>query len=295
MLHDDDTVDFIDLIEAEMTGTLYIVGTPIGNLGDMTFRAVEALKAVDVIAAEDTRHTGKLLKHFAIATPQISYHHHNRSQRTPELCDRLLQGTQIALVSDAGMPGIADPGYELVCACVERGIPVVPIPGVTAVVTALAVSGLPSDRFIFEGFLPAKSKARITQLQTLASQARTLIFYESPHRLLATLQDMAMVWGGDRAIVITRELTKLHETLWRGDINAALTHYTDQPPKGEFTLVVAGATVKAETWSEEQLKTQLTELLAQGMTRSQASRHLSQQLNQPRRQLYQLSLTINAK
>lgn len=275
-----------------MTGTLHIVGTPIGNLGDMTFRAIETLKTVDLIAAEDTRHTGKLLKHFAIATPQISYHHHNRSQRTPELCDRLLQGTQVALVSDAGMPGIADPGYELVCACVERGIPVVPIPGVTAAVTALAISGLPSDRFTFAGFLPAKSKARVAQLQRLATQTQTLIFYESPHRLLAALQDMATVLGGDRAIVITRELTKLHETIWRGDINAALTHYTEQPPKGEFSLVVAGATVEPETWSDEQLRAKLVDLMNQGMTRSQASRDLAQHTNLPRRQLYQLSLTV---
>ncbi|MEM8638833.1 MAG: 16S rRNA (cytidine(1402)-2'-O)-methyltransferase [Cyanobacteria bacterium P01_G01_bin.54] len=276
-----------------MSGILYIVGTPIGHLGDMTFRAIETLKAVDLIAAEDTRHTGKLLKHFGIATPQLSYHHHNRAQRTPELGDRLRQGANIALVSDAGMPGIADPGYELVAACVEQGIPVVPIPGVTAAITALAVSGLPSDRFLFEGFLPAKARARVVYLQTLASQTATLIFYAAPHRLLAILHDLVMVLGGDRRVVLARELTKLHETLWRGTLAQALAHYHHQSPKGEFTLIVAGATpALSVSLTQEQLKAQLQALLAQGMTRSQASRELAEQTQQPRRQLYQLSLTL---
>ncbi|MGB0563338.1 MAG: 16S rRNA (cytidine(1402)-2'-O)-methyltransferase, partial [Spirulinaceae cyanobacterium] len=274
-------------------GTLHIVGTPIGNLGDMTFRAVETLKAVDLIAAEDTRHTGKLLKHFGIGTPQISYHHHNRAQRTPELCDRLRQGKQIALVSDAGMPGIADPGYELVCACVAEQIPVLPIPGVTAAMTALAVSGLPSDRFLFVGFLPAKAKARLAQVQDLAQQPATLIFYAAPHRLPATLQDLATGLGGDRPLLIARELTKLHETLWRGTLTAAIDHYQTQSPKGEFTLVVGGATVEPLLpLTADQLKARLQALLAQGLTRSQASRELAEQTQQPRRQLYQLSLTL---
>ncbi|NEO85756.1 MAG: 16S rRNA (cytidine(1402)-2'-O)-methyltransferase [Spirulina sp. SIO3F2] len=275
-----------------MTGTLYIVGTPIGNLGDMTFRAVETLKTVELIAAEDTRRTGKLLQHFGITTPQISYHHHNRAQRTPELCDRLRQGITIALVSDAGMPGIADPGYELVCACVAAQIPVVPIPGVTAAITALAASGLSSDRFCFEGFLPAKSKPRLAQLQTLANQPQTLIFYEAPHRLLVMLQDLTTVLGGDRSVVITRELTKLHETFWRGTLTEAIAYYGEHSPKGEFTLLVAGASVEPVTISLEQLKTQLRDLLNQGMTRSQASRHLSIQTQLPRRQIYQLSLEL---
>lgn len=275
-----------------MTGTLYIVGTPIGNLGDMTFRAVDTLKTVELIAAEDTRHTGKLLHYFGITTPQISYHHHNRAQRTPELCDRLSQGRSIALVSDAGMPGIADPGYELVCACVEQAIPVVPIPGVTAVITALAASGLPSDRFSFEGFLPAKAKARLAQLQTLAKQPQTLIFYEAPHRLVVMVQDLATVLGGDRSVVITRELTKLHETFWRGTLAEAIAHYTTHTPKGEFTVLVAGATMETAVLSDAQLKAQLQALLNQGMTRSQASRHLASQTQRSRRQIYQLSLTL---
>ncbi|MGA7935671.1 MAG: 16S rRNA (cytidine(1402)-2'-O)-methyltransferase, partial [Kovacikia sp.] len=225
---------------APKPGTLYIVGTPIGNLEDMTFRAVRILQAVDFIAAEDTRHTGKLLHHFQIGTPQISYHDHNRHSRTPELLERLRQGKAIALVTDAGMPGISDPGYELVRDCVEAGISVVPIPGPSAAIAALTASGLPSDRFIFEGFLPAKPQLRRARLEILKTESRTLIFYEAPHRLRQTLQDLVAL-GDDRKIVLARELTKLHEEIWRGTIAEAIAHYGDRSPQGEFTLVITGA------------------------------------------------------
>src|SRR5919199_1550901 len=162
-------------------GTLYVVGTPIGNLEDMTFRAVRILQSVDAIAAEDTRHTGKLLQHFEIKTPQLSYHEHNRSERLPELLRKLGDGKAIALVTDAGMPGISDPGYELVKACIEAGIQVVPIPGASAAITALSSAGLPTERFVFEGFLPAKGEERLLRLEALQTESRTLIFYESPH------------------------------------------------------------------------------------------------------------------
>ncbi len=171
-------------------GTLYIVGTPIGNLEDITYRAVRVLQNVDLIAAEDTRHTGKLLHHFQVKAPQISYHDHNRHSRHPEILEHLTAGKAIALVTDAGMPGISDPGYELVIACIEANIPVVPIPGVSAVTTAVSASGLPSDRFIFEGFLPVKGQERISRLDSLASEARTIIIYESPHRLQQTIKDL---------------------------------------------------------------------------------------------------------
>lgn len=273
-----------------MTGTLYLVGTPIGNLEDITTRALKTLQAVDAIAAEDTRHTGKLLKYFQITTPQISYHDHNRHQRTPELVARLMAGETIALVSDAGMPGISDPGVELVQACIGAGIVVVPIPGVTAAMTALVGSGLPTDRFVFEGFLPSKTKARCDRLQALAPETRTLIFYESPHRLGAMLTDLAAVMGEQRPLATARELTKLHEEFWRGTVGEAIAHYTTHPPKGEFTLILAGATPPALT--ETDLKTQLATLIAQGMSRSEASRHLAQTTGQPRRPLYQLALTL---
>lgn len=272
-------------------GTLYIVGTPIGNLEDMTFRAVRILQTVDLIAAEDTRHTGKLLQHFQVTTPQISYHDHNRHSRTGELVDRLQQGKTIALVSDAGMPGISDPGYELVSACVAAGLAVVPIPGCSAAIAALTASGLPSDRFVFEGFLPAKASARRTYLETLKPENRTLIFYEAPHRLRATLQDLVIL-GEARQVVLARELTKLHEELWRGSIAAAIAHYQEREPQGEYTIVVAGAELTQVVLSEAAIVAELKSLLAQGWSRSEASRQLAQQTALPRRQIYQLALSI---
>lgn len=273
-------------------GTLYIVGTPIGNLEDITFRALEILRKVDLIAAEDTRHTGKLLQHFQIATPQISYHDHNRRGRLPELVQRLSQQTTIALVTDAGMPGISDPGYELVKACVDAGISVVPIPGVSAVVTAVSAAGLPTDRFVFEGFLPLKGQERQTRLETLQTEPRTLVFYEAPHRLKQTLQDLLNWMGADRSIVLARELTKLHEQFWRGTVAEAITYYQTREPQGEFTLVVAGHQTTEPQLSESALLAELQHLIQQGLSRSQASRQLAQQTALSRRQIYQLALTI---
>ncbi len=273
-------------------GTLYLVGTPIGNLEDMTFRAVKVLQQVDLIAAEDTRHTGKLLHHFQIHTPQISYHDHNRQSRIPELLALLAQGKAIALVSDAGMPGISDPGYELVKACAEANRPVVPIPGSSAAITALTVSGLPSDRFVFEGFLPTKPKLRQARLEQLKSETRTLIFYEAPHRLQQTLSDL-QVLGTDRCMVLARELTKLHEEIWRGTIAAAIAHYQTKSPQGEYTLVIAGATLNPAVISEARLKAELQQLLQSGLSRSEASRQLAQQTMLPRRQIYQLALSLS--
>ena len=271
---------------------LYLVGTPIGNLEDITFRALRILKSVDLIAAEDTRHTGKLLHHYQITTPQISYHQHNHHQRLPELLQHLHSGKSVALVSDAGMPSISDPGYELVKACVEAEIEIIPIPGVTALITALAASGLPTINFSFEGFLPTKPKARKAHLESLKDETRTLIFYESPHRLRQTLADFATVFGGERQIVLGRELTKIHEEFWRGTIEAAIALYREQrQPKGEYTLVVAGKEkTSGMVLSEAEIKAELQQLLAQGMTRSQASRHLAEITSLPRRQIYEISL-----
>jgi len=273
--------------------TLYVVGTPLGNLEDMTFRAIATLKQVDAIAAEDTRHTGKLLHYFQISTPQISYHNHNRLSRIPEVLDRLQQGQAIALVSDAGMPGISDPGYELVRACHEADIPVVPVPGASAAVTALSVSGLPTDRFVFEGFLPIKGKERRDRLETLKSETRTLILYEAPHRIVQTLADFAKHWGSDRAIVIAREITKLHEEFWTGTLNDALTIYQTKKPLGEYTLVIAGAQPTQIDLTDESLRKELKLLLSQGMSRSQASRELANRAELSRRRIYQLALTIS--
>ncbi|HAG83139.1 MAG TPA: 16S rRNA (cytidine(1402)-2'-O)-methyltransferase [Cyanobacteria bacterium UBA12227] len=275
-------------------GILYIVATPIGNLEDMTFRAINILQSVDVIAAEDTRHTGKLLEHFQIKTPQISYHEHNRQQRLPELLSQLTEGKAIALVTDAGMPGISDPGYELVKACIGASISVIPIPGATAGITALSASGLPTDRFVFEGFLPTHNQDRKQRLESLAAESRTLILYESPHRLRQTLQDLADYFSLYRQIVIARELTKLHEEFWRGTIKDAIAHYTNREPKGEFTLVIAGEIPGIAIVSEDTLKEELMQIMSEGLSRSQAARQLAQLTKIPRRQLYQLALSLPA-
>ena len=273
-------------------GILYLVGTPIGNLEDMTFRAVRILQAVDLIAAEDTRHTGKLLHHFQITTPQISYHEHNQKARIPELIELLSQGKTIALVTDAGMPAISDPGYELVKACIEANIDLVPIPGVTAAITALSAAGLPTDRFVFEGFLPAKGQPRKQRLEALKIEYRSIILYESPHRLRQTLPDLATVLGENREIVLARELTKLHEEFWRGSIKDAIAHYTTREPQGEFTLVLAGTMLETPQMNDAAIKNELQHLLSQGLSRSEASRQLAALTSLSRRHIYQLALEI---
>ncbi len=273
-------------------GTLYIVGTPIGNLEDMTLRAIKILQSVNWIAAEDTRHTAKLLNHFDIKTPQLSYYEHNQQRRIPSLVESLRQGNAIALVTDAGMPGISDPGYELVKACLEAEIPVIPIPGVSASLTALSVAGLPTDRFIFEGFLPTKNKERQQRLTLLKTESRTIILYEAPHRLLETLQDLEKSLDSQRSIVIARELTKLHEEFWRGTLAKAVQYYQEHNPKGELTLVIAGVSESPTPLTEEQLKAELERLLQQGISRSEASRQLAAATDLPRRQIYQLALTL---
>ena len=273
------------------SGTLYLVGTPIGNLEDMTLRGIRILQEVDLIAAEDTRHTGKLLHHLQIATPQISYHEHNQDSRTTELILKLHAGQKIALVSDAGMPSISDPGYVLVKKAIAESIPVVPIPGVSAGITALVASGLMTERFVFEGFLPAKGKARSDRLELLTQETRTIIIYEAPHRLLRTLQDLAKTLDDTRAIVLARELTKVHEEFWRGDLASAIALYLgERQPKGEYTLVLEGATETNLIMSEDELKVELQQLLDRGMTRSQASRQLAKSTSLSRREIYQLDL-----
>lgn len=223
-----------------MSGTLYIVGTPIGNLGDFSPRAVEILQSVDFIAAEDTRVTLKLLNHFGIKKPMISYFEHNRFERGEIICQRLENGENAALVSDAGMPAISDPGELLVKQCAQRDIPVLAVPGPSAVVTALAVSGLPTGRFSFEGFLSTNRKGRSDHLQSLKNDPHTLVFYEAPHKLCRTLSDLYEVFG-DRRIALVRELTKIHEQVFRTTLSGAIAHYAENPPRGEFVLVIEGA------------------------------------------------------
>ena len=276
------------------SGILYLVGTPIGNLEDITLRAIRILQEVDSIAAEDTRRTGKLLQHLNINTPQISYHEHNHNSRIQDLVTRLQEGKKIALVTDAGMPSISDPGYQLVRAAIAAKISVVPIPGGTAVTSGLAVSGLATDRFVFEGFLPVKDKERKKRLELLKNETRTIVLYEAPHRLSKTLKDFAEFIGEQREIVLARELTKIHEEIWRGNIEGAIALCKERQPKGEYTLILSGAALENTLlMSETELKTELEKLLQQGMTRSQASRHLAQSSTLSRREIYQLALEVD--
>lgn len=229
-----------------MSGTLYLVGTPIGNLGDLSVRALETLRSADFIAAEDTRVTAKLLNHFEIRKPCVSYYEHNKYASGEKIVARLLAGETCALVTDAGMPAISDPGEDIVRQCAEQGIDVQVIPGPCAAIAALAVSGLPTQQFCFEGFLAVSGKTRREHLQRLQGETRTMIFYEAPHKLLATLRDLADAFGEDRKISLCRELTKLHEEVRRMTLGEAAAYYEETPPRGEFVLVVAGAEEKAE-------------------------------------------------
>ncbi len=234
-------------------GRLYVVATPIGNLADLSVRARETLESCAVIAAEDTRHTGSLLKHFGIRTPLVSLHDHNEGQRAPELIGRLQIGASIALVSDAGTPAISDPGYELVRAAAAAGIEVVSIPGPCAAIAALAIGGLPTDRFCFEGFLAARGGARRSRLTALAAEPRTLVFYESPHRVIETLEDCAAAFGAERPAVLARELTKLHESTYRGTLGelCARAAADADVARGEIVLLVGGAPDRADGGGED--------------------------------------------
>jgi len=223
-----------------MTGTLYIVSTPIGNLEDITFRAIRIFKEVALIAAEDTRHTKNLLNHFDIHTPLTSYHDFNKEEKTVLLIARLKENDSIALVSDAGTPTISDPGYYLIKKAIEEKIVVCPLPGPTALIAALSVSGLPTDRFIFEGFLPRKKGARFNRLDNLKEDARTIIFYESPYRIVSLLEEIASLWGEERSVSVGRELTKVFEETIRGNVAEVLIYLKSKKVKGEIVLVVEG-------------------------------------------------------
>lgn len=281
-----------------MPGTLYICATPIGNLEDITLRALRVLKEVDLIAAEDTRHTRKLLNHYEISTPMTSYHEHNARQKGPYLIEQLLQGKKIALVSDAGTPGISDPGSLLIKEAIEMQIPVVPLPGATAFVTALCVSGLPTDKFAFEGFLPRKDKERKRQLESLIQEERTLIFYEAPHRLLGTLKSFREVMP-NRRLVVARELTKQYEEILRGTPEELFNHFAEHPPRGEFTLILQGRGEgeAQETGVQEENPDPVTlvaQLEEQGLHWQAAIKEAARQLGVPKREVYQ-AVKINKK
>lgn len=272
-------------------GILFLCATPIGNLEDITLRVLRILREVDLIAAEDTRHTRKLLAHYDIHTPVVSYREQNRRQMGRYLLSLLAAGRRIALVSDAGMPGISDPGEELVSLSISQGIPVVPLPGPSAALAALVASGLPTSSFCFEGFLPAAAGARRRKLQGLKGERRTIIFYEAPHRLLESLSDMVEILG-ERQIAVARELTKKYEEIWRGTLPQALEHFRLHSPRGEFTLVVAGAReeevagTRDESWRGLSLQEHVALLQVQGMDKKAAIREVARLRGMSRRDVY---------
>ena len=279
-----------------MPGMLYLVPTPIGNLGDISLRCRETLEKADFIAAEDTRVSLKLLNHLGIKKSLVSYYEHNKAQKGNVILDRILAGETCALVSDAGSPAISDPGEELVKQCAEAGITVCAIPGPCAVITALSISGQSTGRFCFEGFLSTAKKSRREHLESLIPEQRTMIFYEAPHKLLSTLEDMAAVFGADRGISLCRELTKLHEEVVRTTLGGAIALYTAQPPKGELVLVLAGAepVVKEEATARD-AATRVAELMETGMSRKDAVKQTAKELNMPKNAVYDAALQEQAE
>ena len=274
-----------------MAGMLYLVPTPIGNLGDISVRCRETLEQADFIAAEDTRVSLKLLNHMGIKKSLVSYYEHNKAFKGEKIVERILAGETCALVSDAGSPAISDPGEDLVKLCHEAGIVVCAIPGPCAAITALSISGQATGRFCFEGFLSTSKKSRREHLESLIKEQRTMIFYEAPHKLLTTLQDMAVVFGEDRPISLCRELTKLHEEVVRTTLGGAVEKYTENAPKGEFVLIVAGAPAEEkETASEEDAATRVAQLMEEGLSRKDAVKQTAKELNLPKNVVYDAAL-----
>jgi 16S rRNA (cytidine1402-2'-O)-methyltransferase len=274
-------------------GILYVVSTPLGNRQDMTLRAIETLKNVDVIAAEDTRHSLPLLQHFSINTPMLALHDHNEREQAETLIGRLNQGESIALISDAGTPLISDPGYHLVQAVREAGVRIVPIPGACAAIAALSVAGLATDRFVFEGFLPAKTQARVQRLQGLSNEQRTMIFYEAPHRIKDLLDDLQKVFGDDRVVVLARELTKVYETIRSGKVAELIEWVASDPnqQRGEMVVMVAGAEKSAEQ-IESASTDEILELLLSELTVKKAAELAAKITNKRKNELYQRALEL---
>lgn len=274
-----------------MPGTLYLVPTPIGNLGDISIRCRETLENADFIAAEDTRVTLKLLNHLGIKKSLVSYYEHNKAFKGDKIVERILAGETCALVSDAGSPAISDPGEDLVRQCAQAGITICAIPGPCAAITALSISGQATGRFCFEGFLSTAKKSRREHLDSLKKEQRTMIFYEAPHKLVATLEDLRDTFGQDRPISLCRELTKLHEEVVRTTLGEAVERYTETPPKGEFVLIVAGAPAEEkETASEVDAAERVNQLMAEGLSRKDAVKQTAKELDLPKNVVYDIAL-----
>ena len=273
-----------------LVGILYLVATPIGNLEDVTRRALTILGQVRLIAAEDTRHTRKLLSHYRIATPLISYHEHNKLVRLDRVVAELAQG-DVALVSDAGTPGLSDPGYELVRAALAAGYQVSPIPGPSAPIAALVASGLPTDAFVYLGYLPRRATERRRLLEGQVAETRTLLAFEVPHRLQATLRDLEAILGGERPVAVCREMTKMHEEILRTSLTTAREHFESIEPRGEFTLAVGGATGET-AWGEARVRSAIAKRLSEGLSRAEAARQVSSISGWERRRVYRLAMEV---
>ena len=277
-----------------MAGTLYLCATPIGNLEDITLRVLRLMESVDVIAAEDTRNTLKLLNHFEIKTPMTSYHEHNKASKGPILVERLLAGESVALVTDAGMPGISDPGADLVQLCYAAGVPVTVAPGASAAVAALVLSGLDTRRFVFEGFLPPEKKERRAILKALEREHRTMIFYEAPHRLIDTLRELAALFGEERRAAAARELTKKFEQVRRDTLGGHLRYFTEHPPKGEFVLLCEGLSLEVqrqqerESWESISVAEHVASYAAEGMSEKDAMKQAAKDRGISKREIYQI-------
>ena len=273
-------------------GELYLCATPIGNLEDMTFRCIRVLKEADVIAAEDTRNSIKLLNHFEIKTPMTSYHEFNKVEKARVLVEKLLKGETVALITDAGTPGISDPGEELVRQCIEAGIKVTPVPGAAACINALIMSGMPTRRFCFEAFLPSDKKEKADVLEQLKAEQRTIIIYEAPHRLLRTLTELESALGGMRKIAVCKELTKRHETVYRDTISGALGYYTANEPKGEYVLVIEGRSPKElleekrAAWDDMSIEEHFNMYVSQGMDKKDAMKLVAKDRGVSKRDIY---------
>ncbi len=273
-------------------GELYLCATPIGNLEDMTFRCIRILKEADVIAAEDTRNSIKLLNHFEIKTPMTSYHEFNKVEKARVLVDKMLHGETVALITDAGTPGISDPGEELVRQCVEAGIRVTPVPGAAACINALIISGMPTRRFCFEAFLPSDKKEKAEVLEQLKTEQRTIIIYEAPHRLIRTLTELEGTLGGMRKIAVCKELTKRHETVYRDTISGALNYYTINEPKGEYVLVIEGKSSeelvleKRAAWDDMSIEEHMEMYTSKGMDRKEAMKQVAKDRGVSKRDIY---------
>ena len=276
-----------------MAGMLYLVPTPIGNLGDISLRCRQTLEQADFIAAEDTRVTLKLLNHLGIKKSLVSYYEHNKAFKGDQIIQRIQAGEVCALVSDAGSPAISDPGEDLVKQCAEAGITVCAIPGPCAAITALSISGQATGRFCFEGFLSTAKKSRREHLDSLKAEQRTMIFYEAPHKLVSTLEDLAQAFGQDRSISLCRELTKLHEEVVRTTLGQAVDHYRENPPKGEFVLVVAGAQPQVQELPDEQdAAARVKQLMEQGLSRKDAIKQTAKELDMPKNVVYDAALSL---